>query len=285
MESGAYCDSHGDHSLPPNRSSTGQTADGRAASRDDRALPRAVVAYADLTDTATRAEVGSMRVASHSLVEPQSRHEPLNRTVNVVIALAALVILAPAIAGIALLVRLTSPGPVLYAQVRVGVDRRRRRRQAHAERRAHDLGGKPFTMHKFRTMHTDAESDGRAVWATADDRRVTGFGRFLRRTRLDELPQFFNVLTGDMNIVGPRPEQPAIFATLRAHIPEYPNRQRVKPGITGWAQINHSYDACVDDVRTKVAYDLEYIQRQGLVEDLRIMTLTVPVMLGQRKGW
>jgi lipopolysaccharide/colanic/teichoic acid biosynthesis glycosyltransferase len=131
----------------------------------------------------------------------------------------------------------------------------------------------------------DAESNGQAVWAMKRDPRVTLVGRVLRRTRLDELPQLYNVLRGEMNIVGPRPERPTIFADLRASIPEYPMRQRVKPGITGWAQINQSYDACVDDVRKKVQYDLEYVQRQGLVEDLRIMSMTVPVMLFGRGGW
>jgi lipopolysaccharide/colanic/teichoic acid biosynthesis glycosyltransferase len=107
----------------------------------------------------------------------------------------------------------------------------------------------------------------------------------LRRTRLDELPQLYNVVRGEMNIVGPRPERPAIFADLRRTIPEYPLRQRVKPGITGWAQINQAYDACVEDVRRKVQYDLEYVKRQGLIEDLRIMAMTLPVMMFRRGGW
>jgi lipopolysaccharide/colanic/teichoic acid biosynthesis glycosyltransferase len=110
-------------------------------------------------------------------------------------------------------------------------------------------------------------------------------GRILRRTRLDELPQFYNVLRGDMNIVGPRPERPTIFADLRTNIPEYSMRQRVKPGITGWAQVNQAYDACVDDVRRKVQYDLEYVRRQGLYEDVRIMSMTLPVMLFGKGGW
>jgi lipopolysaccharide/colanic/teichoic acid biosynthesis glycosyltransferase len=134
-------------------------------------------------------------------------------------------------------------------------------------------------------MVVDAEKEGQAVWAAPADPRATAVGRVLRKTRLDELPQLYNVLRGDMNIVGPRPERPTIFADLRAHIPAYPMRQRVKPGITGWAQINQAYDACVDDVRRKVEYDLEYVRRQGLVEDLRIMTMTLPVMLFRRGGW
>lgn len=217
-------------------------------------------------------------------VRPRERHEALCRAVNVTLAAIALLALSPVFLLIALAVKLTSRGPVFYSQVRVGVDRRYGR-QSRDERRVHDLGGRPFTMHKFRSMHVNAEPDGRAVWALRADPRVTLVGRVLRRTRLDELPQLYNVLKGDMNIVGPRPERPSLFADLREGIPQYRFRQRVKPGITGWAQINQCYDACVDDVRRKVQYDLEYIRRQSLIEDLRIMTMTVPVMLFGQKGW
>jgi lipopolysaccharide/colanic/teichoic acid biosynthesis glycosyltransferase len=196
----------------------------------------------------------------------------------------ALVLLSPIILMIAIAVKLTSPGPVFYTQVRVGVNRRGTR-AADDERRVYDLGGKPFRMLKFRTMYVNAEADGRAVWAAKRDPRVTSVGRLLRRTRLDELPQLFNVVRGEMNIVGPRPERPTLFADLSANIPQYRLRQLVKPGITGWAQINQPYDSCVDDVRRKVQYDLEYLQRQGMLEDLRIMTLTLPVMLFGQKGW
>lgn len=217
-------------------------------------------------------------------VLPRERHETLCRAVNVTIAALALVALSPLFLLIAIAVKLTSRGPIFYSQARVGVDRRYR---GHAtdDRRVHDLGGRVFTMHKFRSMHVNAEPDGRAVWALRSDPRVTLVGRLLRRTRLDELPQLLNVLKGDMNIVGPRQERPSLFADLRDGIPQYRFRQRVKPGITGWAQINQCYDACVDDVRRKVQYDLEYLRRQSLLEDLRIMTMTVPVMLFGQKGW
>jgi lipopolysaccharide/colanic/teichoic acid biosynthesis glycosyltransferase len=217
-------------------------------------------------------------------VRPRERDEALCRAVNVTFAVLALIALSPLFLLIALAIKLTSRGPIFYSQARVGVDRRSGRRDAD-ERRVHDLGGRLFTMHKFRSMHVNAEPDGRAVWAQRADPRVTLVGRLLRRTRLDELPQLINVLKGDMNIVGPRPERPTLFADLRDGIPEYRFRQRVKPGITGWAQINQCYDACVDDVRRKVQYDLEYLRRQSLVEDLRIMTMTVPVMLFGQKGW
>jgi lipopolysaccharide/colanic/teichoic acid biosynthesis glycosyltransferase len=123
------------------------------------------------------------------------------------------------------------------------------------------------------------------VWAQQQDPRVTPIGGFLRQYRLDELPQLLNVLKGEMNIVGPRPERPTIFAELREHIAEYPLRQRARPGITGLAQINHHYDRSLEDVRTKVHYDLEYIRRQSVAEDLRIMAKTVPVILWRRGGW
>ena len=123
------------------------------------------------------------------------------------------------------------------------------------------------------------------VWATPNDFRVTRLGRIMRKYRLDELPQLFNVLKGDMNIVGPRPEQPTIFATLRGQVDGYAQRQRVRPGITGWAQINHHYDASIDDVRRKVALDLEYIARQSFAEDLRIMLQTAPVLVFKKGAW
>lgn len=217
-------------------------------------------------------------------IRPRERHEGLCRAMNVAIALIALIALSPLFLLIALAVRLTSRGPIFYSQVRVGVDRRGGRTSTD-ERRVYDLGGRPFTMHKFRSMYVNAEADGRAVWASKADPRVTLVGRVLRRTRLDELPQLINVLRGDMNIVGPRPERPTLFADLRKDIPQYQLRQRVKPGITGWAQINQCYDACVDDVRRKVQYDLEYLRRQSFIEDVRIMTMTVPVMLFGQKGW
>jgi lipopolysaccharide/colanic/teichoic acid biosynthesis glycosyltransferase len=217
-------------------------------------------------------------------VLPRERSEIVSRILNVVVASLALVVLFPLLLIVALAVRLTSEGPVLYTQTRVGVDRRYRFKRSF-DRRDTDLGGKPFKMYKFRTMRVDAERDGRAVWATKQDPRTTSIGRILRRTRLDELPQLYNVIRGDMNIVGPRPERPTIFAELRESIPQYHMRQRVKPGITGWAQINQAYDACLDDVRRKVALDLEYMKNQSALMDLRIMSMTLPVVVFRRGGW
>jgi lipopolysaccharide/colanic/teichoic acid biosynthesis glycosyltransferase len=207
------------------------------------------------------------------------------RALNFVLALLALLALLPVFVLLALLIKLTSRGPVFYLQERVGLDRRLPGPDASNRRRLQDLGGRPFTIYKFRTMHVDAERHSGAVWAAPADPRVTAVGRVLRQYRLDELPQLLNVLQGEMNIVGPRPERPTIFAELRSHIAEYPLRQRAKPGITGLAQINHHYDRSLDDVRTKVSYDLEYIRRQSLREDLRIMLKTIPVVLLRRGGW
>ena len=215
------------------------------------------------------------------VVPEAKRSEMVSRVMNVIIASVALLILSPVLVLVALAVRLTSPGPIIYRQIRVGVDRRRNRLPAVYDRRAADIGGQAFTMYKFRSMTVDAERQG-VTWAKKNDARVTAVGRFLRLSRLDELPQLFNVLIGDMNIVGPRPERPSIFVRLRDQIDDYALRQRAKPGITGWAQINQDYDSTLADVRRKVQYDLDYIGRQSLMQDLRIMAQTLPVMLLRR---
>lgn len=218
-------------------------------------------------------------------VVPGTRSEAISRALNVAIAACALLLLAPVCVLVAIAIKLTSPGPVFYTQTRVGLDRRWRRDDGGAsddERRLEDLCGQPFTILKFRSMRTDAEANGQAVWATKHDSRITPIGHVLRKSRLDEIPQLINVLRGEMNIVGPRPERPSIVVRLREHVPEYPMRHRVKPGITGWAQINHSYDVSVEDVRTKVRYDLEYIRAQSLWFDLRVMVMTIPVMVFKR---
>jgi lipopolysaccharide/colanic/teichoic acid biosynthesis glycosyltransferase len=209
----------------------------------------------------------------------------VHRVMNVIIAALAMFIALPLLLLIAVAIKLTSRGPVFYTQERVGLDRRVPGADPNDRRRTRDLGGRPFTIYKFRTMRVDAERESGAVWATQDDPRITPVGRFLRQYRLDEIPQLLNVMRGEMNIVGPRPERPTIFAELRQHIAEYPLRQRAKPGITGLAQIHHHYDRSMDDVRTKVRYDLEYIHGRSLVEDLRIMLRTIPVVFLRRGGW
>jgi lipopolysaccharide/colanic/teichoic acid biosynthesis glycosyltransferase len=166
----------------------------------------------------------------------------------------------------------------------VGIDRRNGNQLNGNWRREVDCGGKLFTILKFRTMYTSTEQTAQ-VWASQNDPRVTPLGRILRKYRFDELPQLLNVLRGDMNLVGPRPEQPAIFAELRGKIDSYPFRQRVLPGITGWAQINHHYDVSIEDVEKKIHFDIEYISRRSAVEDLKIMARTVPVMVFRKGAW
>jgi lipopolysaccharide/colanic/teichoic acid biosynthesis glycosyltransferase len=217
-------------------------------------------------------------------IAPSMWCDESRRVLNVSIATVALVLALPPMLIIAVLIKLTSRGPVLFAQRRVGLDRRDLSSAGGNARRHADFGGLTFTMFKFRTMHVHSKA-APEVWAQRDDPRVTAVGRVLRKFRLDELPQLWNVLVGDMNIVGPRPEQPTIFASLREQIKEYQRRQCVLPGITGWAQINLAYDSSVDDVREKLNYDLEYIRQRSPFEDLKIMLLTPAVMLGRRGGW
>ena len=255
-------------------------------STGSRATPRRSRAFPE--DQAARATTGpSEKLVQPALTstgpdddfEPRERSETASRVFNCTLAVLMLIVASPIMLLTVIMIRLTSRGPVLYTQIRVGIDRRWNRTRALHERRREDLGGSPFTILKFRSMRVDAEINGQAVWAKKDDDRVTPIGRFIRKTRIDELPQLLNVIRGDMNIVGPRPERPSIFVRLREQIDEYPVRQRVKPGITGLAQVSNPYDSCLDDVRKKVYFDIQYMKRQSLSEDLRIMLLTVPVMV------
>ncbi len=208
----------------------------------------------------------------------------VSRFLNMLVAITGLLATLPLMVLIAIVVKLTSPGPVFYKQQRVGLNRRRSvNRGGPARRRAADRGGRLFTIYKFRTMSAGAAA--KEVWATPDDPRVTRVGGVLRKYRLDELPQLWNVLKGDMNVVGPRPEQPTIFAELRDQINKYHDRQRVLPGITGWAQVNRDYGQNLDDVREKLHLDLEYVSRRSAWEDFKIMVLTVPVMLFKKGAW
>jgi len=158
--------------------------------------------------------------------------------------------------------RIVSPGPMFYSQERVG------------------LAAKPYRLYKFRSMIVNAERETGAVWAQKNDSRVTKFGRFLRRSRLDEFPQFWNVLKGEMSIIGPRPERPEFVADLSGHLPFYRLRHAVKPGITGWAQIKYPYGASLLDAKIKLQYDLFYIKHQNLFLDLIIILRTINVILG-----
>lgn len=220
-----------------------------------------------------------------TLIEAQLRwtrepSEGARRALNVAVAAVGLVVTAPLMLFIAIAIKLTSRGPVFYTQTRIGLDRRALGVPSGNTRRHTDCGGRPFRIYKFCTMTPAARpAEASEVWARPDDPRITPIGRILRLYRLDELPQLLNVLRGDMNVVGPRPEQPTIFARLREEIDRYGDRQRVRPGITGWAQVNHRYDQSIADVRRKLALDLEYIRRQSLWQDVRIMARTFPVVL------
>ncbi|MBI4641168.1 MAG: undecaprenyl-phosphate glucose phosphotransferase [Candidatus Tectomicrobia bacterium] len=179
----------------------------------------------------------------------------IKRVIDVICATIALLLFAPLMVVIALLIKLTSPGSVFYRQERVGLD------------------GKPFIIYKFRTMGVDAEEETGAVWATPDDERRTKLGAFLRRTSFDETPQFFNVLKGEMSLVGPRPERPIFVEQFRKSIPQYMLRHKVKSGITGWAQVNGWRGNT--SLEKRIEYDLYYIEHWSLFFDLKIIWLTI----------
>jgi exopolysaccharide biosynthesis polyprenyl glycosylphosphotransferase len=187
----------------------------------------------------------------------------VRRGFDLSVSLFLLMLTFPVMVATALIIKFDSPGPVLYRQQRVG------------------QSGRIFTLIKFRSMVMDAEAGGVARWATLKDTRVTRFGRLIRLTRIDELPQIFNVLSGDMSIVGPRPERPSFVEELGKLIPHYHDRGCVKPGITGWAQVNYPYGASVEDARMKLAYDLYYVRHRSLFLDFLILVATVRVVLLQ----
>ncbi|ENM5725127.1 sugar transferase [Vibrio mimicus] len=210
-----------------------------------------------------------------------NRHQPtqmsitvFKRTMDLLGAIVGLILLSPLFPIIAFAIKINSSGPVFYKQWRVG--------KSLPDRVI------LFEIIKFRTMYQDAESRSGAVWATDNDPRITPVGRFLRKTRLDEIPQLFNVLKGDMSIVGPRPERPGFYKKLEDAIPYFAERTYgLLPGITGLAQVNQGYDTCIDDVRRKVAFDHSYALsmyslRSWFNTDVSIMLKTVMVMVGSR---
>jgi len=187
--------------------------------------------------------------------------DTIKRLFDLLVSAAMLVVTLPIMALAALLIKLESPGPVLYRQERVG------------------QGGNNFTILKFRSMGVDAEKDGKPRWAGQNDSRITLTGRFIRRTRIDELPQIFNVFFGDMSFVGPRPERPYFVQDLTQKIPYYGVRHTVKPGITGWAQVRYAYGATDEDAMHKLQYDLYYVKNHSLFLDLMILFQTAQVVL------
>jgi lipopolysaccharide/colanic/teichoic acid biosynthesis glycosyltransferase len=224
-----------------------------------------------LPDLVARAE-GRLALDSHddlalmTHISRQVRPRPVERCVDVVLASALLLLSLPAWLVVALLVKLSSPGPILYRQVRVG------------------RWGRPFTILKFRTMRADAERESGPVWSPQGDPRIHRIGRFLRSSRLDELPQLWNVLRGDMSLVGPRPERPCFVNLLSERIALYPARHAVRPGLTGWAQVRYPYGASEEDSREKLAYDLFYIRNRSLAFYFAVLIETTRVLFFRRGG-
>lgn len=216
------------------------------------------------------------RVAIHELnpshliysteLGPNPRVLVIQMIYSITIAAIGLIVAAPVMLLVALLVKITSPGPVLFRQERVG------------------LHGKTFILYKFRSMVVDAEARTGAVWAKKNDPRVTPIGKWLRKLRLDELPQLFNVMRGHMALVGPRPERPEFVHTLSEEIPFYPQRHYVRPGVTGWAQINYKYGDTIQDTVIKLEYDLYYLKNVSVALDFYCMFHTVRVMLLAQAG-
>jgi exopolysaccharide biosynthesis polyprenyl glycosylphosphotransferase len=187
----------------------------------------------------------------------------LKRIFDVIISLLAMIVLSPVYLVTAIIVKCTSPGPIFYAQERVGYH------------------GRPFKMHKFRSMYIDAEENGPAL-SKDDDPRITPFGRFMRKVRLDEIPQFYNVLKGTMSLVGPRPERQFYIDQIVKRAPEYLLLQRVKPGITSWGQVKYGYASTVDEMVERLRYDLLYLDNMSLTTDLKILLYTVIIILQGR---
>jgi sugar transferase (PEP-CTERM system associated) len=187
------------------------------------------------------------------------------RAIDVAVAAVGLMLAFPVMLLVAALIKLTSRGPTLYHQARVGQH------------------GRIFTVHKFRSMVDAAEAGTGAIWSQPNDQRITPIGRFLRRARIDELPQLWNVLRGDMSLVGPRPERPEFVRSLTEQIPFYGQRHVVRPGLTGWAQVRYTYGASVEDAMEKLQYDLYYIKNMSLALDLFVLFATVKTVL-QRQG-
>jgi exopolysaccharide biosynthesis polyprenyl glycosylphosphotransferase len=227
-------------------------------------IQEAAAAYEEVSKTISLKELRPSQLIYMGGLGPRPGMVALQVAYSKLIALVGLVVTSPLMLLIAAAVKLTSPGPVFYRQTRVG------------------WRGRNFTLYKFRSMRADAEAATGAVWATKDDPRVTPVGRWLRRLRLDELPQFFNVLRGEMSLVGPRPERPEFVASLAQQIPYYRQRLAVRPGITGWAQINHEYGDSVEDAARKLEYDLYYIKNLSPALDAYIILQTLKTVLLQR---
>lgn len=209
-------------------------------------------------------DVASGALLPSAALERSALARALKRTADLVCAAVVLIATAPLSFAVAVLIKLEDGGPIIFRQVRTG------------------RAGRPFTLRKFRSMRVDAEAETGPTWAAADDPRVTKVGYWIRALRIDEIPQVWNVLRGEMSFVGPRPERPEFVTILRAAIPHYEQRHTVRPGITGWAQVNLPYAATVEHAHRKLEYDLDYLRRVSLALDFFIMLRTFKIILF---GW
>ncbi|MEA1981468.1 MAG: sugar transferase, partial [candidate division Zixibacteria bacterium] len=217
----------------------------------------------------------------------------VKRGMDIFGALAGLVLTSPLWIILPILIKLDSKGSVFYTQSRVGINRRKQDRRLcqkvdtddnrRRDRRRENYHGQTFKVIKFRTMVSDAEKKSGPVWATKNDKRVTRLGNFLRKTRMDEIPQFLNILKGDMSMVGPRPERQVFVADLSGKVDNYVRRLEIKPGLTGLAQITNGYDSSISSVADKVRHDIEYIDNWSIWSDIKIILKTVVVVF-TRKG-
>lgn len=216
----------------------------------------------------------------------------IKRLLDIASAIIGIAMASPFFLVVPILIKLDSPGSTFFRQERIGKNRRRSNRRimqvdSQVEKRTNDrrknpMFGKPFMIFKFRTMRNDAEKHTGPVWASKHDPRITRVGAFLRATRIDELPQLFNILKGDMSLVGPRPEREFFIQKLRNNIDNYDRRLLVRPGLTGLAQVEHKYDESEEDTKVKVSYDLDYINQLNILKDIRIILKTVYVVLAAK---
>ena len=224
-------------------------------------VEEAATAYEQAFGRVCTRELRPSQLIFSTALGPSARTEGMHTALSMVIAVIGTLLTAPIMLIVAILVRVTSSGPIFHKQIRSG------------------LRGKEFLVYKFRSMRADAEVKTGAVWAQKNDPRITSIGKYLRKFRLDELPQFFNVLKGEMSMVGPRPERPEFVKTLAEKIPFYSQRLSVKPGLTGWAQINHKYGDTIEDTITKLEYDLYYIKHISVTLDIYILLNTAKTVL------
>jgi exopolysaccharide biosynthesis polyprenyl glycosylphosphotransferase len=226
----------------------------------------AAVGYTPTDEKAFVPEPNSLALFSSGLITMlltffRRTYALTKRVIDIAGSIIALILLTPVLLLTALLIKLTSKGPIFYTQTRVGKD------------------GEHFEIYKFRTMKVDAEKTTGPVWALQNDNRLIPCGKFIRKAHLDEIPQFVNVIMGDMSIIGPRPERPIFVEKFKLEITDYSKRLDVKPGITGLAQVWHHYDDTIDDVRKKIKYDILYIKRMCFWTDMLILARTVRVVV------